>query len=264
MLAFGEPLPTISNVSPKLGPTGGATNVTLTGASFTGATGVKFGSTAATSFTVVSNTVIEAVAPAGTGTVDITITSPSGTSPIGPVDRYTYQQPPTVTKLSVKAGPAPGGTSVTITGTEFTGASDVKFGETSATKFTVNSATSITATSPAGSAGSVDVRVRTAGGLSAISMQDRFLYTPTVEALAPSTGPAAGGTSVTVTGSGFALGSAGTTFRFGATRAKSVTCTTSTSCTMIAPAGAVGTVDVVATVNKAKSPINPGDHFTYS
>ena len=51
---------------------------------------------------------------------------------------------------------------MTITGTNFTGATAVKFGATNAASFTVNSATSITATSPAGS-GTVDVTVTTVG-----------------------------------------------------------------------------------------------------
>ena len=47
-------------------------------------------------------------------------------------------------------GPLAGGTSVTVIGTNFTGATAVKFGASNATGVTVNSATSITATSPAG------------------------------------------------------------------------------------------------------------------
>ncbi|HEV3070726.1 MAG TPA: carboxypeptidase regulatory-like domain-containing protein [Solirubrobacteraceae bacterium] len=82
---------------------------------------------------------------------------------------------PTVTKVEPASGPAAGGTSVTITGTGFSGASAVKFGSANATSFTVNSATSITATSPTGS-GTVDVTVTTPGGTSATSAADRFTY----------------------------------------------------------------------------------------
>src|ERR1019366_5489098 len=73
---------------------------------------------------------------------------------------------PVVTGVSPTSGPTAGGTSVTVTGTNFTGATAVKFGTTSATTFTVNSATSITATAPAGAAGTVDVTVTATGGTS--------------------------------------------------------------------------------------------------
>jgi hypothetical protein len=84
---------------------------------------------------------------------------------------------PTVTGVSPTSGPTAGGTSVTITGTGFTGATAVKFGTTSAPTFTVNSATQITATAPAGT-GTVDVTVTTPGGTSAVNAPaDRFTYT---------------------------------------------------------------------------------------
>ena len=70
----------------------------------------------------------------------------------------------TVSAVSPDVGPVLGGTSVTITGTALPNASVVKFGTTNATSFTVNSATSITATAPAGSAGTVDITVTTPGG----------------------------------------------------------------------------------------------------
>jgi len=263
MLAFGEPTPIVTGLSPSLGAATGGTPVTISGHNFEGATAVKFGATAATSFSVTSATTIEAVAPAGTGTVDVTVTSPNGTSPPVTGDRFTYAKAPTILRLSAKSGPTEGKTPVTITGTEFTGATKVTFGGVSAL-FKVTSSTSIEATSPPGSVGAVEIQVTTPGGTSATSTKDRFSYTPTVEAVAPNGGPVAGKTSVTVTGTGFALGSTATTFRFGLAKATEVNCTSSTSCTMTSPAGSAGTVNVVATVNKVKSPVNPGDGYTYS
>src|SRR5262249_48349033 len=80
---------------------------------------------------------------------------------------------PTVTNVNPNTGPTSGGTSVTITGTNFSGATAVSFGGNAAGSFTVNSASQITATSPAG-VGTVDVTVTTAGGTSATSSGDRF------------------------------------------------------------------------------------------
>jgi hypothetical protein len=108
----------------------------------------------------------------------------------------------TVAGISPTSGPAAGGTVVTITGTNFTGATSVSFGG-AATSFTVNSATSITATSPAGM-GTVDVVVTNSSGGSATSAADRFTYIPTIT-LSPASLPAAtAGTaySQTLTASG--------------------------------------------------------------
>ena len=68
-----------------------------------------------------------------------------------------------------------------------------------------------------------------------------------------------------MTGSGFALGSTATAFKFGSVKAKSVSCSSSTTCVVSAPAQGAGTVDVKATDNKAVSAVNaPADRFTYS
>ena len=81
---------------------------------------------------------------------------------------------PSVTAISPESGPTSGGTSVTITGSGFTGVSGVNFGSTSTSGFVVNSSTSITVTAPAGNAGTVDVTVTTSGGTSPTSGADQF------------------------------------------------------------------------------------------
>ncbi|MBW4079504.1 MAG: hypothetical protein HIU84_13565, partial [Acidobacteria bacterium] len=126
--------------------------------------------------------------------------------------------PPTVTTVSPNAGPTIGNTSVTITGTGFDVAGTtytVDFGGNPATNVVVNSTTSITATSPAGAGpGTVDVTVTNPQGQSARSVADHFTYGgPTVTAVSPNVGPTTGGTSVTITGTGFVVGT--TTVAFG-------------------------------------------------
>ena len=83
---------------------------------------------------------------------------------------------PSVTKLAPKSGHAAGGTRVTIKGTHFLAPATVSFGASTATEVTVNSANSISATSPPGRRGPVDVTVSTSTGTSAITKKDHFKY----------------------------------------------------------------------------------------
>jgi len=82
--------PTVTSISPNVGPTAGGTNLTITGANFSGATAVNFGAAPAT-FTVNDPTSISATAPAGTGTVDVVVTTAGGTSATSAADQFTYR-----------------------------------------------------------------------------------------------------------------------------------------------------------------------------
>jgi hypothetical protein len=83
-LASQAPVPTVTGLQPHAGAASGGYAVTVTGTNFTGATAVKFGPTAATSFEVKSETQISAVVPACSGAVEVTVTTPSGTSAANP------------------------------------------------------------------------------------------------------------------------------------------------------------------------------------
>lgn len=171
---------------------------------------------------------------------------------------------PTVTDVKPGSGPTTGGTTVTIVGTGLYNATAVKFGGVSAASFNVVSSTSITAVTPVEEAGTADVTVTTPGGTSAIGTPDRFKFTPAITSLTPNAGPKGGGTKVTVKGTGFGVGQTATKFKFDGTLGTAVNCASSTQCTVTSSTGAVGTVDVKATVNKAVSPKVTGDQFTYS
>ncbi|MEO6922992.1 MAG: IPT/TIG domain-containing protein, partial [Bryocella sp.] len=205
---------TVSGISPTSGPSAGGTSVTIAGSGFTGATAVMFGSTAAPSFTVVSDTSITAVSPAGSGLADVTVTTPIGISATSFADQFAYA-PPTVTSISPASGSNVGGTSVTIVGTNFTSVTGVQFGTLNAMSYTVNSATSITAVSPPGTVGMVGVTVKTSTGTSN-SQQFSYLAIPAVLSLSPSVGPIAGGTTVTISGGNF---NGATAVMFGTTAA---------------------------------------------
>lgn len=82
--------PTVTRLSPNKGPAGGGTTVTITGTNFTGATAVHFGKALATKLQVVSTTEIKCVSPKGSGKVDVTVTTPGGTSAKTTADQFTY------------------------------------------------------------------------------------------------------------------------------------------------------------------------------
>ncbi len=259
--------PAVTSITPTSGTTAGGTPVTITGSGFTGASGVSFGSTAA-GFTVYSDSTIVATAPPqAAGTVDITVTTPSGTSAAVSADRFTYSAAtaPAVKGITPTSGTTAGGTSVTVSGTGFTGATAVNFAGTAATSFTVSSDTLLTAIAPAGSAGTWHVTVTTPGGTSATSTADQFTYSaiaaPSVTAISPTSGSTAGGTVVTITGTAFTGTSA---VYFGTTAAASFTANSDTLITAMAPPQAAGTVDILVTTANGTSSAVSADHFTYT
>jgi hypothetical protein len=113
---------------------------------------------------------------------------------------------PRVTGISTTEGPAGGGTPVVISGTGFTGATQVSFGTTPATSFTITDDNSITAMSPVAPAGQFDVTVTSAGGTDATGAFDLFTFVvaPTITSLRPASGPLQGGNQVVITGTGLA------------------------------------------------------------
>ncbi|HEY5025510.1 MAG TPA: IPT/TIG domain-containing protein [Acidimicrobiales bacterium] len=169
----------------------------------------------------------------------------------------------TVTLVSPSSGPLGGGTSVTLTGTNFTGATAVNFGGTAGTGVVVNSATSITVVAPAEAASTADISVVTPAGTTAISASDQFTYSsgPTVSSVTPSVGPTAGGTSVTVQGANL---SGATAVNFGTKAGTGVAVNgAGTSLMVNSPLGAAGTVDITVTTPGGTSPTSAADQFTY-
>ncbi|CAB5694794.1 IPT/TIG domain [Delftia tsuruhatensis] len=175
--------PSVTAISPAGGPSAGGTRVTVSGTQLTGANTVMFGAHAATDVTVISATQLTAVSPPGTGSVDLTVSTPGGTSVANGTALFRYAGLPGITALSTQRGPVGGGTPVVITGSDFTGATSVRFGTASATGFTVDSATRITAVAPPGSPGLVDVSVTTPEGTSATAPAAQFRYQPTAASL---------------------------------------------------------------------------------
>jgi endonuclease G len=142
---YGTPVPTLTSFSPTSGAVG--TSVTINGTGFTNVASVTFNGTAAT-FTVNSSIKITATVPTGATTGTIAVIAAGGI--VTSSTSFTVSGSagvPSITSFSPASGTV--GTSVGLTGANFTSASAVKFNGTSAT-FTVNSSTSITATVPTG------------------------------------------------------------------------------------------------------------------
>lgn len=157
---------------------------------------------------------------------------------------------PTLLQVAPVDGDVAGGTTLTLTGGGFASGARVLVGGTDATGLTILSATQCVATTPAGPAGPAHVTFRSKAGANA-SLAWGFTYTsggagpaPMLGSVAPARGPAAGGQTVTCTGSGFRAG-IGVTFR--GTAATGVTLLAGSLLTCVTPAGAPGFADVTVT-----------------
>ena len=191
--------PNILGFTPQVGTTG--TVVTISGFGFTGAQNVLFGGTPASSFTVVSDSVVTAVVENGS-TGDVTLVTANG---LGILPGFTFVPRPTISSFTPTTGNQ--GQVVTINGANFRGTAlngtnwtttSVYFGGTPATSFTVISATQIQATVGAGATGAV--RVETLPGN--VGVRNGFCYmAPLITAFAPVS--ASTGTQVVITGSNF-------------------------------------------------------------
>ncbi|MEK6781743.1 MAG: IPT/TIG domain-containing protein, partial [Bacteroidota bacterium] len=152
----------------------------------------------------------------------------------GTVKIFTTSAPPTLTNFTPTSGAI--GTSVTITGTNFSGASAVSFGGTAATSFSVVSGTSITAVVGTGTSGSVSV---TTPGGTVTKIGFTFIPAPTISLFTPTS--AASGATVTITGTNLIGASA---VSFGGTAATSFSVVSATTITAVVGAGTSGSVSV--------------------
>ena len=170
---------------------------------------------------------------------------------------------PSIASVSPASGSAGGGTSVTISGSGLSAVKSVRFGSTPAASFTITSSSSILAVAPAGAPGIVDVTVTSAGGTSALTAGDRFMFQPVVTRITPASGTRRGGTRVTILGAGFATGASATRVTFGLATASQVSCPSSRECTALTPAHTAGQVAVRVRVNGVTSAPSAAARYTY-
>jgi hypothetical protein len=244
-------VPTITKVSPNLGPTAGGTKVTITGTGFTAGAAVAFGSTAATSVTFVSATQLTAVAPAhAAGTIDVAVTTSAGTTAHVLGDLFAYGAP-TVTSFTPTSGIT--GSSVTITGTGFVTGVKVKFGSLASSAKLI-SGTQLKATVPSGA---VQSAISVSDKLGTGTSSGQFTPTLSITGFSPPNGPV--GTVVTINGVGF---TSTATVKFSGVAASSVMHISSTQLQATVPAGATTGTITVTNTTAPKGAVRSATKFT--
>ena len=198
-----------------------------------------FGTNAASAYTVNSPTSITATTPAGSDTVDTTVTTASGTSATSPADQYTYIPPPVIAAVTPSEGSSEGDTEVTIDGSNLSSAS-VMVGPNPG-RVDADTENQIMLATPPGTVGPADLVVTTPGGTATDPGGFTYLTPSTIASVTPSSGPAAGGTEVTITGSGF---TGATKVVFGSALAPAFTVVSDSQLTATTPPGVAGTTDV--------------------
>ncbi len=213
--------PVITSFTPASGPQG--TTVLIYGTNFTGAVAVSFGGVNAASFSVLSDTSISAVVGPGSSG-NIGVAAPLGTAFLA---GFTYTGPVITSFSPTFAAP---GTTITINGQNFTGATAVDFGGLPATSFTVLNDNIITAVNGIGYSGSINIT-----GPNGSGSRSGFVMLPVISSFTPLSGPA--GTAVTINGLNFNPAATSNTVYFGAVKG-TVSAASPTSLTVNAPAGA--------------------------
>jgi hypothetical protein len=220
--------PTITSFNPLSGPVG--TSVSIVGTNLGGTTQVYFNNTLAPGYVVNgAGTGITVSVPTGATTGIIRVITPAGT---GYSDtNFTVTLPvPTVASFTPNSGPI--NTPVTLTGTNFSTATSVRFNGTPAA-FTINSATSISTTVPNGST-TGPITVTAPGGTGTSATDFVVIPAPVITSFSPGTGGT--GTPVTLFGSNFQNTSA---VRFNGTLAPGFSVNgAGTQVTVAVPAGA--------------------------
>jgi hypothetical protein len=225
-------VPSLS-LSPATGPSANTTQVVaVTGKGFLSGSTSQVGVTgfdSAACTTGASSTLVTVTSPSVVSATKLTLTTPSlaltgtstlwylcvfsnaGTPTLLGQGKYTVYPQPTVTAVSTTSVSDLGGTSVDITGTNFTKGTKVTFGGVAASKVTFTSATAVTAVAPAHvpSATAVPLAVTDEGG-SATAVTAANLLSTYVSAIkvTPSTGTPAVVHTIDITGSGFTAANA--------------------------------------------------------
>ena len=175
--------PVASSISPNTGFIAGGDTVTMTGSGFTGNLKIKIGGIYSPSVTVVNETTLTFTTPSTLRPGAFTVTVEDDYGQLSFLtNAYTYKLPdPVLTSFSPVAGPMGGGTTITLSGTNFVANPDgatwyqVRVGGTLATNVTYIDSNTLTARTPAGSTGTATVTVSSAYS-NTVSYASSFTY----------------------------------------------------------------------------------------
>lgn len=210
--------PVVNDMVPDSGPSNGGTTVTLTGTGFVAGVHVTVGTAPATSITVTSPTSMTFVTPPRTmddnagASVDVSVVVRNADNVATTYSPFTYTNSvkPTLGSITPASGSANGGTTVTVSGSNFAPGVQLKIGENKAIVTSVT-ASSITAQTTGNNGGAITLPVTVTNPDGDVSSAfNGYAYstasTPTVSLITPTSGGTNGGTSVTITGANFAPG----------------------------------------------------------
>jgi hypothetical protein len=156
---FYIPYPIIISLSSTSGPTAGGNTITINGYNLSTASTLSFGANSATP-TILSDSQISVVVPAGIGSVAVSLTTAGGSAS---GFSYTYYDSPTLDSLTPISGSVSGGISVTLTGTNLANTRSVTLDSLQAAFGVINN-TTVAIITPSGTAGAVDVVITTTAG----------------------------------------------------------------------------------------------------
>lgn len=228
------------------GSVNGGEAITITGDNFANGVSVTIDGNSCTSLIRSNATSLTCTTPAGAvGAVDVIISNQSAASTVTQVNGYTYlAAAPTVTSISPQGGDTGGGTTVTITGTNFVSGATVTIGNACTSYDYSGVPTTIVCDTASNGSQSFENVVVTNPDTSTDTLSNGFLFTdaPTVTNISPSTGSTVGGTTVTITGTNFSSGQY--SVNIGGIACGSISHTSTTSFTCEIGASVAGTYDV--------------------
>jgi hypothetical protein len=191
--------PSINGITPSTGGISGSNTINISGTNFLTGSTVAIGGNAATVQSITPKLIVARTPRGSAGTVDVVVTTAGGvaTSTGG----FKYVTAPTISSVSPDFGPASGGYSVTISGTNLLNANSVSIGGVEVSLFTVDSDTQIRASVPSGSSGTTNLVVTTTGGR--VSTPFTYSGAPSISNVSSSVISTTAGQSIVITGKNF-------------------------------------------------------------
>jgi hypothetical protein len=168
---------------------------------------------------------------------------------------------PTIGRLSTRAGPVKGGNTVTVIGSGFRRVTSVVFGSVRGTGVKVATSSRLSVRAPAGASARYITVTTASGGANILTGRSIYNYlpAPSLTSISPHSGPAGGGTTVTITGANFAFVRS---VYFGPHRGSRLIVVSSSRIRTVSPAG-TGTVDVFVGTAGGRTKRKPAALFTY-